>query len=53
MVTLKKPLAKDVYTMPEAIDQQIAREKLAAMGITIDQLTAEQKKYLASWELGT
>jgi adenosylhomocysteinase len=53
MVRLKKPLAKDVYPVPEAIDQQIAREKLAAMGIDIDRLTAEQKKYLASWELGT
>jgi len=53
MVTLKKPLAKDVYPVPEAIDQQIAREKLVAMGIAIDQLTPEQKKYLASWELGT
>jgi len=53
MVTLKKPLAKDVYPVPEAIDQQIAREKLAAMGIAIDPVTAEQKKYLASWELGT
>jgi len=53
MVRLKKPLEKDVYPVPEAIDQQIAREKLAAMGVAIDQLTAEQKKYLASWELGT
>jgi adenosylhomocysteinase len=53
MVKLKKPLAKDVYPVPEAIDQQIAREKLAAMGVAIDPLTAEQKKYLASWELGT
>ena len=53
MVKLKKPLAKDVYPVPEAIDQQIAREKLAAMGIAIDQLTTEQKKYLASWEMGT
>jgi len=53
MATLKKPLAKDVYPVPEAIDQQIAREKLAAMGVVIDQLTPEQKKYLASWELGT
>jgi adenosylhomocysteinase len=53
MVALKKPLAKDVYPVPEAIDQQIAREKLEAMGVAIDQLTPEQKKYLASWELGT
>jgi adenosylhomocysteinase len=53
MVRLKQPLANEVYPVPEAIDQQIAREKLAAMGVAIDQLTAEQKKYLASWELGT
>jgi adenosylhomocysteinase len=53
MVKLKKPLAKNVYPVPEAIDQQIAREKLAAMGVAIDKLTPEQKKYLASWELGT
>jgi adenosylhomocysteinase len=53
MVKLKNPLAKNVFPVPEAIDQQIAREKLAAMGIAIDTLTAEQKKYLASWELGT
>jgi adenosylhomocysteinase len=53
MVKLKKPLAKNVYPVPEAIDQQIAREKLAAMGVAIDKLTPEQKKYLASWEMGT
>jgi adenosylhomocysteinase len=53
MVKLKKPLAKEVYPVPEAIDQQIAREKLAAMGVAIDRLTPEQKKYLASWEMGT
>ena len=53
MVKLKKPLPKDVYPVPEAIDQQIAREKLAAMGVAIDKLTVEQRKYLASWEMGT
>jgi adenosylhomocysteinase len=53
MVKLKKPLAKDVYGVPEKIDKMIAKEKLAAMGIAIDKLTAEQKKYLASWEMGT
>ena len=53
MVKLKNPLAKDVYGVPEKIDKMIAKEKLAAMGITIDKLTAEQKKYLASWEMGT
>jgi adenosylhomocysteinase len=53
MVRLKEPLGKDVYPVPENIDKMIAKEKLAAMGITIDKLTAEQKKYLASWQLGT
>jgi adenosylhomocysteinase len=53
MVKLKKALPKEVYPVPEAIDQQIAREKLAAMGVAIDKLTPEQKKYLASWDMGT
>ena len=53
MVKLKKPLEKAVYPVPEKIDQQIAKEKLAAMEIKIDQLTPEQKKYLASWQIGT
>ena len=53
MVKLKTPLDKEVYPVPERIDKMIAKEKLAAMGIIIDKLTAEQKKYLASWEMGT
>jgi adenosylhomocysteinase len=53
MVKLKKPLEKNVYPVPEKIDAMIAKEKLAAMGISIDRLTAEQKNYLASWQLGT
>lgn len=53
MVRNKKPLAKKVYPVPEKIDQQIAKEKLAAMGTKIDRLTAEQSKYLASWQIGT
>jgi len=53
MVKLKKPLEKDVYPVPERIDKRIAKEKLAAMGVAIDRLTAEQKQYLASWQLGT
>jgi len=35
------------------IDQEIARLKLAAINVRIDRLTPEQKKYLASWEMGT
>ena len=53
MVKLKKPLDKEVYPVPEKIDKMIAKEKLSAMGMAIDRLTAEQKKYLASWEMGT
>ena len=46
-------LEKKVYVVPEEIDNEIARLKLATMGITIDQLTEEQAKYLASWDEGT
>ena len=42
-----------VYAVPEDIDQAIARIKLRAMGINLDVLTAEQTKYLASWQSGT
>jgi adenosylhomocysteinase len=46
-------LEKKVYPVPRAIDEEIARLKLQTMGITIDQLTEEQAKYLASWDEGT
>jgi adenosylhomocysteinase len=46
-------LENRVYTIPEDIDREIARLKLEAMGVEIDVLTEEQKKYLASWEEGT
>jgi len=48
-----KKLEKKVYPVPPDIDKEIARLKLAGMGVAIDTLTAEQKKYLASWEMGT
>jgi adenosylhomocysteinase len=44
---------KKVYPVPEEIDREIARLKLAAMGVEIDILTPEQEKYLASYDLGT
>jgi len=44
---------KQVYPVPEEIDREIARLKLAAMGVEIDTLTPEQEKYLASYDLGT
>jgi len=53
MVNLKETLKNDVYPVPENIDKQIAKEKLASMGMEIDELTAEQKKYLSSWTMGT
>jgi adenosylhomocysteinase len=46
-------LEKKVYVVPEEIDTEIARLKLAPMGVEIDQLTEEQAKYLASWDEGT
>jgi len=46
-------LEKRVYAIPEDIDKEIARLKLNAMGVEIDVLTAEQAKYLTSWEEGT
>ncbi|MBI5682738.1 MAG: adenosylhomocysteinase [Deltaproteobacteria bacterium] len=48
-----KKLDKKVYVVPQNIDKEIARLKLASMGQKIDVLTSEQKKYLASWEMGT
>ena len=42
-----------VYPVPEAIDKQVAQLKLKSMGVTIDTLTPEQRKYLDSWEQGT
>ena len=48
-----KELKNRVYTVPEAIDKNIARLKLKSLGIRIDTLNAEQKKYLSSWEIGT
>ncbi|MFA5287462.1 MAG: adenosylhomocysteinase, partial [Candidatus Omnitrophota bacterium] len=42
-----------VYSVPEDIDKNIARLKLKSLGILIDILTAEQEKYLASWDMGT
>jgi adenosylhomocysteinase len=53
MVKNKAALAKTVHPVPEKIDRRIAKEKLAAMGTKIDRLTPQQKKYLASWSMGT
>lgn len=48
-----KGLAATVHTLPEEIDDYISALQLKAMGVEIDKLTEEQKKYLAGWESGT
>ena len=53
MLTEGKNLENKVYTIPEAIDQEIARLKLESMGVTIDKLTEEQIRYLNQWQEGT
>lgn len=53
MATQKTPLAPGVYDIPEDMEREIAMLKLASMGMTIDQLTPEQKQYLDSWQHGT
>jgi adenosylhomocysteinase len=53
MVKHKGSLQPRVYPVPEEIDKEIARLKLHSMGVTVDRLTPEQTKYLASWEQGT
>jgi adenosylhomocysteinase len=46
-------LSRDVHRIPTELDKEIARLKLKAMGVAIDTLTSAQRKYLASWDLGT
>ena len=53
MVQNRGKLDIKVHPVPEEIDREVARLKLKAMGVAIDTLTAEQQKYLASWEEGT
>jgi adenosylhomocysteinase len=48
-----KELENKVYAVPLDIDNEIARLKLEAMGVSIDTLTDQQVKYLNSWEEGT
>ena len=52
-VSMKGQLEHKVHNVPKAVDQWVAALKLQTMGITIDTLTDEQRKYLESWEMGT
>jgi len=53
LVTHHKDLKRNVYAVPQEIDEKIASMKLECMRIKIDTLTDEQKRYLASWQEGT
>jgi adenosylhomocysteinase len=53
MVKKGTTLERKVYVVPREIDLEIARLKLASMGVEIDSLTREQESYLASWRHGT
>ena len=53
LTKMKGKLGLTVHPVPDEIDQEIGRLKLASMNIAIDSLTEEQKNYLASWESGT
>jgi adenosylhomocysteinase len=53
MVRNHGALSNTVHLVPEAIDREIARLKLASSGARIDRLTPDQRNYLASWKMGT
>ncbi|HAA90751.1 MAG: Adenosylhomocysteinase [Thermoanaerobacterales bacterium 50_218] len=53
LVQQKGKLEPGVYKVPQEIDERVARLKLAALGVPLEELTDEQKAYLSSWELGT
>ncbi len=53
LVQKGKDLQKKVYPVPEKIDKEVARLKLKTMGVKIDRLSSEQRKYLAGWLEGT
>ncbi len=53
VITNAASLERRVYDVPKEIDDEIARLKLATMGVAIDELTEEQAAYLASWDEGT
>jgi len=50
---LENKLDIGVHDVPEEIEDWISRAKLESMGVHIDELTEEQKEYLASWQMGT
>ncbi len=53
MVKNKGKLTPGIYNIPQDLDQEIARLKLEAMGISLDVLTKDQLEYINSWTSGT
>ncbi len=53
LVVNQDELGPEVYTLPDDLDEEVARLKLEAMGASLDTLTEEQERYLASWDQGT
>jgi adenosylhomocysteinase len=53
IVRTGRTLPPGVHEVPREIDEQVAREKLAALGLSIDTLTSDQAAYMRSWEMGT
>jgi adenosylhomocysteinase len=53
LVKNRKTLENRVYEVPEKVDKTVAEMKLRSLGVKIDKLTPEQRKYLNSWEMGT
>ena len=53
LATAAEPLPAGVHPVPAAVEERVARHKLAALGVRCDDLTAEQKDYLRGWRLGT
>jgi len=50
---VRNKLAVDVYKLPDELDREVAKLKLRTMGIEIEELSEEQRRYITSWELGT
>jgi len=53
LIAKSDKLQTKVYSVPREIDEKIAELKLQSMGVKIDELTEEQKRYLSTWEMGT
>jgi adenosylhomocysteinase len=53
LATAGGALGPGVHPVPAAVDDRVARHKLAAIGVRCDELTAEQQGYLRGWQLGT